>query len=50
MAVRPESEECEDDDEDEDVECGVCVGIDGENIKAQKERTMQRLGDPRRPT
>ena len=48
MAIRPEKEK--EGDTDDVVDCGVCVGIEGERIEAEKERKVQRLGDPRRPT
>ena len=44
MAVRPESE-----DEDE-VGKGVEAGIEGDRIKAEKERQIRKLVDPRKPT
>ena len=47
MAVRPREEE---DEEEVEVESGVGVGIEGDKIEAEKERKVQRLGDPRRPT
>jgi len=53
MAVRPRSEEegdeCDDEDDNE-VECDVCVGSEADRIEAEKERNVQRMGDPRRPT
>ena len=49
MAVSPECDE-EIDDDDEEVKDAVRVGAEGEKIKAEKERKLQKLGDPRKPT
>ena len=49
MAVRLRSEEEGDECDDEDdieVECDVCVGSEADRIEAEKERNVQRMGDP----
>jgi hypothetical protein len=50
MAVRPIKEDEDDEDDDVEVEDSVCVQAECEKIEAEKERKVQRLGDPRRPT
>ena len=48
MAVSPECDE--ETDDDEEMKDAVHVGAEGEKIKAEKERKLQKLGDPRKPT